>query len=214
MSRDPDLLGPPRTSSDPAGPLRTFPDLPEPPRTSPDLLGPCRTFPDLPGPPTPRPRYTVRMRRSIALLVALVIAVLGAVIVAQQGRGPRGTRINPGEECPPGTTETRPGICQAPELPPPSISWSPLKLPRAWRVRSHTHGTTMGPSRGLQQVRESNTRCYSAWARPPSGKWSFAGQRTDSSTRSGKRCERKHRNPGSGKAASCAVPGFRSHKPA
>jgi predicted TIM-barrel fold metal-dependent hydrolase len=61
------------------------------------------------------------MRRSIALLVALVIAVLGAVIVAQQGRGPRGTRINPGEECPPGTTETRPGICQAPELPPPSI---------------------------------------------------------------------------------------------
>jgi predicted TIM-barrel fold metal-dependent hydrolase len=61
------------------------------------------------------------MRRSIALLVALVIAVLGAVIVAQQGRGPRGTRINPGEECPPGTTETRPGTCQAPELPPPSI---------------------------------------------------------------------------------------------
>jgi predicted TIM-barrel fold metal-dependent hydrolase len=55
------------------------------------------------------------------LLVALVTAVLGAALVAQQGRGSRGTRIAPGEECPPGTTETRPGNCQAPELPPPSI---------------------------------------------------------------------------------------------
>ncbi len=61
------------------------------------------------------------MRRSTALLFALIIAVLGAVIVAQPGRGPRGTRIGPGEECPPGTTQTRPGNCQAPEMPPPSI---------------------------------------------------------------------------------------------
>ena len=27
----------------------------------------------------------------------------------------------PNEECPPGTTETRPGNCQAPEFPAPSI---------------------------------------------------------------------------------------------
>jgi len=40
----------------------------------------------------------------------------------QQGsRGQRGVRIEPGEQCPPGMTMTRPGRCQAPELPPPSI---------------------------------------------------------------------------------------------
>ena len=37
---------------------------------------------------------------------------------AQRGGG---TRIAPGQECPPGTTETRPGSCQAPSEPPPSI---------------------------------------------------------------------------------------------
>lgn len=36
------------------------------------------------------------------------------------GRG-RGTPIQPGEECPAGTTEVRPGTCQAPEFPAPSI---------------------------------------------------------------------------------------------
>jgi predicted TIM-barrel fold metal-dependent hydrolase len=41
----------------------------------------------------------------------------------QGGRGGRGNgvRIQPGEECPPGTTETRPNQCTAPELPVPSI---------------------------------------------------------------------------------------------
>ena len=41
----------------------------------------------------------------------------------QTGRGGRGrgTQIKPGEECPPGTTMTRPGTCQAPEFPAPSI---------------------------------------------------------------------------------------------
>lgn len=39
-----------------------------------------------------------------------------------RGQGPgRGQQIQPGEPCPPGTTEVRPGRCQAPELPPPSI---------------------------------------------------------------------------------------------
>ena len=36
------------------------------------------------------------------------------------GRG-RGTQIQPGEECPPGTTESRPRFCSAPEFPAPSI---------------------------------------------------------------------------------------------
>ena len=41
----------------------------------------------------------------------------------QGGRGGRGggVSIQPGEECPAGMTETRPGTCQAPELPAPSI---------------------------------------------------------------------------------------------
>jgi uncharacterized protein len=48
--------------------------------------------------------------------------VIGALLSAQGGRGGRGgTRIQPGAECPPGTTEVRPGSCQAPEMPAPSI---------------------------------------------------------------------------------------------
>jgi predicted TIM-barrel fold metal-dependent hydrolase len=40
----------------------------------------------------------------------------------QGGRGSQaGTQIKAGEPCPPGTTETRPGRCSAPEFPPPSI---------------------------------------------------------------------------------------------
>jgi hypothetical protein len=37
----------------------------------------------------------------------------------QGGRG--GIQIQAGEECPPGTTEVRPGLCQAPNMPVPSI---------------------------------------------------------------------------------------------
>jgi predicted TIM-barrel fold metal-dependent hydrolase len=61
------------------------------------------------------------MRRSELAAVGLLSAVLGAVALAQ-GPGMRGgTRVGPGQPCPPGTTETRPGSCQAPELPAPSI---------------------------------------------------------------------------------------------
>src|SRR5918993_1678980 len=53
------------------------------------------------------------------LLAALVISVTaGAALPAQLGGG---TRIAPGQERPPGTTETRPGSCQAPSEPAPSI---------------------------------------------------------------------------------------------
>ena len=54
-----------------------------------------------------------------AILATLVLAALSAFVAAQGGRG--GSRIKPGDECPPGMTETRPGSCQSPEFPPPSI---------------------------------------------------------------------------------------------
>jgi uncharacterized protein len=60
------------------------------------------------------------MRLSLVIAAASA-AVLGAVVLAQ-GPGMRGgTRVQPGQPCPPGTTETRPGNCQAPEMPAPSI---------------------------------------------------------------------------------------------
>ena len=59
------------------------------------------------------------MRISRYLLTALAAFSLGAGLVAQ--RGGQGTAIKPGEECPAGMTEVRPGNCQAPTLPPPSI---------------------------------------------------------------------------------------------
>jgi uncharacterized protein len=59
------------------------------------------------------------MRKSTVVLVLLTSASLAAVIGAQRGRG--GTRIDAGQECPSGMTETRPGSCQAPEFPAPTI---------------------------------------------------------------------------------------------
>ena len=59
------------------------------------------------------------MRPLRTVFVILISAALGAVIAAQGKRG--GTRIAAGQECPPGTTEVRPGICMAPSEPPPSI---------------------------------------------------------------------------------------------
>jgi predicted TIM-barrel fold metal-dependent hydrolase len=83
--------------------------------------------------------------RAIALRWGLTLG-LGTVVVAGQTTGPqqgqqqqgqqqgqaqgqgrqgggrgRGVSIQPGEECPPGMTETRPGTCNAPQLPVPSI---------------------------------------------------------------------------------------------
>ena len=59
------------------------------------------------------------MRHSRLAFTVLTSVVLGAAVLAQGGRG--GARIGPGQECPPGTTSTRPGNCQAPDVPPPSI---------------------------------------------------------------------------------------------
>jgi len=59
------------------------------------------------------------MRLSRTALVILISGAIGAGLAAQGFRA--GTRIAAGQECPPGTTEVRPGNCQAPSEPPPSI---------------------------------------------------------------------------------------------
>ena len=59
------------------------------------------------------------MNRHLIGGLAVAVAALGVAIGAQ--RGGNRVRLAPGQECPPGTTETRPGVCQAPEFPPPSI---------------------------------------------------------------------------------------------
>ena len=59
------------------------------------------------------------MRPLRTVLAVIFSAALGAAIAAQGMRG--GTRVAPGQECPPGTTEVRPGSCMAPSEPPPSI---------------------------------------------------------------------------------------------
>src|SRR6516164_7800347 len=58
-------------------------------------------------------------RRLLIGSVAVTITALGVAMGAQ--RGGNRVRLAPGQECQSGTTETRPGVCQAPEFPPPSI---------------------------------------------------------------------------------------------
>ena len=59
------------------------------------------------------------MRKRTTVFAVLLAAGVGAAIGAQGRRG--GTPIKPGEECPAGMTEIRPGTCMAPEFPAPSI---------------------------------------------------------------------------------------------
>ena len=72
------------------------------------------------------------MRRSSLIAAVTALSVLTAQASAQ-GRGGRGTPIQAGEQCPPGTTEIRPRNCMAPEFAPPSIvdyrPKSTLKVP-------------------------------------------------------------------------------------
>src|SRR5207244_3572559 len=100
--------------------------------------------------------YHRGMRVSRGILLALAL-MSGAVLLSQQptpadpngqgrqnpagpagGRGRAGGRANAiqieaGQECPPGTTEVRPRLCQPPEFSPPSIvdyrPRSTLKVP-------------------------------------------------------------------------------------
>jgi predicted TIM-barrel fold metal-dependent hydrolase len=63
------------------------------------------------------------MRLSKARLVPFfVLALAGTVALAQRGgRSDRGQRVQQGEACPAGMTEVRPGDCQPPQLPAPTI---------------------------------------------------------------------------------------------
>ena len=65
----------------------------------------------------------MRSRFVLAGLSAMLVATpsLLASQTAGGSRGPRGTPIQAGESCPAGTTEVRPRLCQAPEMPAPSI---------------------------------------------------------------------------------------------
>jgi predicted TIM-barrel fold metal-dependent hydrolase len=57
----------------------------------------------------------------LGLLTLAAVAGITSMSAAPQGPGGARTNIKPGEACPPGMTETRPGTCQAPGTPPPSI---------------------------------------------------------------------------------------------
>jgi len=73
----------------------------------------------------------MRITRGRLALALVAYGAAGLAVQAQErprrggagfgGDRPSAVEILPGEECPPGTTETRPGRCQWPELPPPSI---------------------------------------------------------------------------------------------
>ncbi len=60
------------------------------------------------------------MRYRTVVFLVFISATIAAALAAQ-GRGGGGTRVTSGQECPPGTTETRPGSCQPPGMPAPSI---------------------------------------------------------------------------------------------
>ena len=74
------------------------------------------------------------MRRAALVLVTAVLCGRHGWSTGARGRGRqgaadptlpggrgRGVQIQPGDECPAGTTLVRVGVCQAPEFPPPSI---------------------------------------------------------------------------------------------
>ena len=63
----------------------------------------------------------ISIMRNASLAMLATLTLLGVVIVAQGPASRGAARIKPGENCPPGTTEVRPGNCQAPQAPPPSI---------------------------------------------------------------------------------------------
>jgi uncharacterized protein len=61
------------------------------------------------------------MRRQPFLFSLLTALVVGAVAIGGQGRGRGGSPVGPDGECPAGMTLVRPGNCQAPSTPAPSI---------------------------------------------------------------------------------------------
>src|SRR5215213_4266467 len=66
------------------------------------------------------------MHRKSVVIAIVAVSIAAGTAASQQpsNRGPggaRGTQIQPGEQCPPGTTEIRPRNCLGPEAPAPSI---------------------------------------------------------------------------------------------
>ena len=111
---------------------------------------------------------------------SMVLAIVVATVLAAQdqpagpGRGGRGRamrQIQPGEECPPGTTLVRVGQCQAPEWPAPSIvDYRPKttlvvdehQVPRAKfpviDIHSHTWPTAQSVERLITEMDALNIR--------------------------------------------------------
>ena len=111
---------------------------------------------------------------------SMVLAIVVATVLAAQdgpagpGRGGRGRvvrQIQPGEECPPGTTLVRVGQCQAPEWPAPSIvDYRPKttlvvdehQVPRAKfpviDIHSHTGPTAESVERLIKEMDALNIR--------------------------------------------------------
>jgi uncharacterized protein len=111
---------------------------------------------------------------------SMVLAIVVATVLAAQdepagpGRGGRGRvvrQIQPGEECPPGTTLVRVGQCQAPEWPAPSIvDYRPKttlvvdehQVPRAKfpviDIHSHTGPTAQSVERLIKEMDALNIR--------------------------------------------------------
>ena len=97
----------------------------------------------------------------------LLVAQGGGAQAPQGGRGGRGgVQVAPGEACPPGTTEVRPGRCSAPEFAPPSIvdyrprttlvvPEHPVPKARFPVIDSHNH-TTVSASNIDQLISEMN----------------------------------------------------------
>jgi uncharacterized protein len=115
-------------------------------------------------------------RAAFSMVLAIVVA---SVLAAQDGpagpgRGGRGRvvrQIQPGEECPPGTTLVRVGQCQAPEWPAPSIvDYRPEttlvvdehQVPRAKfpviDIHSHTGPTAQSVERLIKEMDALNIR--------------------------------------------------------
>ncbi len=77
---------------------------------------PVHPITHLGGSPSPR------SIASFVLAAVTIIALLVPFTLEAQGGGRATTSIGPGERCPSGMTEIRPGSCMAPEFPPPAIT--------------------------------------------------------------------------------------------
>src|SRR4029453_6447102 len=102
------------------------------------------------------------MRRSILFAFIVSIAAI-AVVTAQRGGRGGGGRVAPGQECPAGTTEVRPGRCQTPEFPPPSIvdyrprstlvtAQHPVPKAKFPAIDIHGHYFALGSGEGINNL--------------------------------------------------------------